>query len=177
MFSVSSQTKYCWSYSSLWVDTGQKRDSGRSKEMHGDYTGAIPSTKVTINNPFYGQTHWQSHTLKRNTTVGGRHFHLLKIYQAALHQLLAFCLSFKSHDPSYIVKYLSSDMNVVKMVPTSKQGWVNVDLRHALISSMEYPLCFSNSKMDSKVIVDTGASFGLVHREPISQRMLQAIWK
>jgi len=81
----------------------------------------------------------------------------------------------ESHDPSYIIKYLSSDMNVVKMVPKSNQGQVNVDLRRALISSIEYPLCFSNSKMDSKVIVDTGASFGLVHTEPISQRMLQAI--
>ena len=62
----------------------------------------------------------------------------------------------ESHDPSYIVKYLSSDMNVVQMVPKSKRGRVKVDLRHALISSTEYPLCFSNSKVESKVIVDTG---------------------
>ena len=42
------------------------------------------------------------------------------------------------------------------MVPKSKRGRVKVDLRHALISSTEYPLCFSNSKVESKVIVDTG---------------------
>jgi len=49
-------------------------------------------------------------------------------------------------------------MNVVLMVPKSKRGRVNVDLRRALISSREYPLCFSNSKVESEVIVDTGAS-------------------
>ena len=49
-------------------------------------------------------------------------------------------------------------MNVVKMVPKRKRGRVNVDLRRALIFSTEYPLCFSNSKVESEVIVDTGAS-------------------
>jgi hypothetical protein len=62
-----------------------------------------------------------------------------------------------SHDPRYIVKYLSSNKDVVKLVPKRKQGQVNVDLKCALISSTEYPQCFSSSTVASKVIVDTGA--------------------
>ena len=62
-----------------------------------------------------------------------------------------------SHDPSYIVKYLSSDKNEVNLVPKSKRGRVNVDLKCALISSTEYPQCFSSSTVASEVIVDTGA--------------------
>ncbi len=64
-----------------------------------------------------------------------------------------------SHGPSYIVKYLSSNKDVVKLVPKRKRGQVNVDLKCALNSSTdtEYPQCFSSSTVASKVIVDTGA--------------------
>jgi hypothetical protein len=63
-----------------------------------------------------------------------------------------------SHDPSSIVQYLSRDKDVVDLVPTQKRGQVPVDLKCALISSTEYPQCFSSSTVASKVIMDTGAS-------------------
>jgi hypothetical protein len=63
-----------------------------------------------------------------------------------------------SYDPSSIVQYLSSDKDVVKLVPKQKRGRVHVDLKCALISSTEYPHCFSSSTVASEVILDTGAS-------------------
>ncbi len=63
-----------------------------------------------------------------------------------------------SHDPSSTVKHLSSNKDVVELVPTQKWGQVHVDLKCALISLTEYPHCFSSSTVASEVIVDTGAS-------------------
>ena len=64
-----------------------------------------------------------------------------------------------SHDPrtsQQIVHYLFDD--VIKRVSNRKRGRVSVDLRSALISSLEYPTCFSSSSVEQEIIIDTGAS-------------------
>lgn len=62
----------------------------------------------------------------------------------------------ESHDPSQIVHYISDD--VIKRVSNKKRERVSVNLRSTLISSIEYPTCFSCSSIEQEVIIDTGAS-------------------
>ncbi len=61
-----------------------------------------------------------------------------------------------SHDPSQIVHYLFDD--VIKNVSKEKRERVSVNLRSALISSLEYPTCFSSSSVEQEIVINTGAS-------------------
>jgi hypothetical protein len=68
------------------------------------------------------------------------------------------------HNPSEIVTFFDTICPSSSTCPSAQDACkrnketVNMNLRHALISSPEYPRCFSNSTVEEHVIVNSGAS-------------------
>jgi hypothetical protein len=67
------------------------------------------------------------------------------------------------HNPSEIVTFFDTIHPSSSTRPSARDACkrnketVNMNLRHALISSPEYPRCFSNSTVEEHVIIDSGA--------------------
>ena len=64
-----------------------------------------------------------------------------------------------THDPSRIMDfYATLSKFPEKQASHIRCGWINVNLRQVLISSLEYPRCYSSSTVADNVIIDSGAS-------------------
>jgi hypothetical protein len=63
-----------------------------------------------------------------------------------------------THDPSRIMDfYATSPKFPAKQASHIRRRWINVNLRQVLISSLEYPRCYSSSTVANNVIIDSGA--------------------